>query len=75
MPHPLKPLRNTASLSSPTARVVGDLLSELDTYSLVRSRVVSRGRYGRTREIILDLPDELVEKILEMIVAGFEVGR
>ena len=28
------------------------MLSELDIHSLIQTRVVSNGRYGRTREII-----------------------
>ena len=56
-----------------TGRAFGDLISELDIYSLLRSRVLSRGRYGRTREIILDLPKELVDKIYSGILLNFEM--
>ena len=42
-------------------------------YSLIHSRIISRGRYGRTREIILDLPAELVEKIYRTILGNFGV--
>ena len=42
-------------------------------YSLLRCRILSRGRYGRTREIVLDLPDELVGKIREAILMNFEL--
>ena len=58
---------------SVTGRAFGDLISELDIYSLLRSRVLSRGRYGRTREIILDLPQELVDKIYGEIPLNFEI--
>ena len=56
-----------------TGRVFGDLIAELDLYSLLRSRIVSRGRYGRTREIILDLPKELVSKIHNTIVTNLQL--
>jgi len=56
-----------------TGRAFGDLVSELDIYSLIRSRVLSRGRYGRTREIVLDLPQELTEKIYGRILLNFEI--
>ncbi|TFH47602.1 MAG: hypothetical protein E4G89_07670 [Methanothrix sp.] len=56
-----------------TGRAFGDLISELDTYSLLHSRVLSRGRYGRTREIMLDLPQELVCKIYSGILQNFEM--
>ncbi|MFC1794579.1 hypothetical protein ACFL3Q_13430, partial [Planctomycetota bacterium] len=55
-----------------TGRAFGDLISELDIYSLLRSRVISRGRYGRTREIILDLPQGLTEKIHTYVLSNFE---
>jgi cell division control protein 6 len=56
-----------------TDRAFGDLVSELDIYSLIRSRVLSRGRYGRTREIILDLPQALTEKIYACVLLNFEI--
>ena len=62
-----------AKLRPLTARAFGDLISELDIYSLLRSRVVSRGRYGRTREMTLDLPQELVDKIYSGILLNFEM--
>jgi cell division control protein 6 len=60
-------------LRAMTGRAFGDLLDELDMYSLLRSRVLSRGRYGRTREITLDLSEELVEKIYQAIRMNFEI--
>jgi len=64
---------NRIELRPLTGRAFGDLVSELDIYSLLRSRVLSRGRYGRTREIVLDLPRELVEKIYRGILLNFEM--
>jgi cell division control protein 6 len=64
---------NKAKLRPLTGRAFGDLISELDIYSLLRSRVLSRGRYGRTREIILDLSSELIEKIYSRILLNFEI--
>ena len=52
-----------------SGRAFGDLLGELDMYSLLRCRVLSKGRYGRTREITVDLPEELAEKIHETIAS------
>jgi cell division control protein 6 len=48
-----------------TSRAFSDLVAELDVYSLLRSRVLSKGRYGRTRQITLDLPAGLIEKIYD----------
>ena len=54
-----------------TDRAFGDLVSELDIYSLIRSRVLSRGRYGRTREIMVDLPPGMTEKVYDGIKLNF----
>ena len=62
-----------AGLRVMTGRAFGDLLDELDMYSLLRSRVLSRGRYGRTREITLDLSAELVQKIYQAVRMNFEI--
>ena len=62
-----------ADMRALTGRVFGDMLAELDLYCLIRCRIVSRGRYGRTREIFLDLPDELVERIYRTILSNYEL--
>ncbi len=54
-------------------RAFGDLIGELDLYSFIRSRMISRGRYGRAREIILELPEELLSKIYEMVLLKFQL--
>jgi len=51
------------SLKTLTQRRVSDLISELDMFGIVNSRVISKGRYGRTREIKLNLSNEMVTKI------------
>jgi hypothetical protein len=43
-------------------------------YALLQRRIVSRGRYGRTRETLLDLPEELVGKIYCTVLANFHLS-
>ena len=62
-----------AGLRPLSGRAFGDLLTELDMYSLLRCRVLSRGRYGRSRQITLELPEELVGKIREAILMHFDL--
>lgn len=57
-----------------TGRVFGDMLAELGLYSLLQCRIISRGRYGRTREIILDLPEGLIGKIYSSVMANFHLN-
>ena len=58
-----------------TIRAFGDLLVELDMYCLIRCRVHSRGRHGRTREIRLDLPETALARIHDTILMSFELRR
>lgn len=43
-----------------TQRRVTDFISELNIFGLVNTVIVSKGRYGRTREISLSVPEECV---------------
>ncbi len=56
-----------------TGRAFSDLLGELDMYSLLHSRVISRGRYGRTRQIVLDLPEDVLAQIQDTILIHFDL--
>jgi len=47
-----------------TQRRVTDLISELDMLGIVNAVVVSKGRYGRTKEISLSVPVDETEGVL-----------
>jgi archaeal cell division control protein 6 len=46
-----------------TQRRISDILGELDMLGIINARVISKGRYGRTREIKSDLSFSLRKKI------------
>jgi cell division control protein 6 len=46
-----------------TQRRVSDLIAELDMLGVINTRVISKGRYGRTREIRMLLSDNILNKI------------
>lgn len=48
-----------------TQRRVADLISELDMLGIITARVISKGRYGRTRDIKISSSTEEITKILE----------
>lgn len=50
-----------------TQRRVSDILAELDMLGLINAKVISKGRYGRTREIKMNLPLSLISKIKSII--------
>ena len=57
-----------------TQRAFSDLVSELDIYGFIQARVLSHGRYGRTREIMVNLPKELSDKLTEIILMEFDLN-
>ncbi len=46
-----------------TQRRVSDIIAEIDMLGLINARVISKGRHGRTREIRLSVPENLIEKV------------
>ena len=61
-------LCNKVGLRPLTQRRVSDIIAELDMLGIINAKVISKGRFGRTREISLILPTSLeikIKKILE----------
>lgn len=54
-----------------TQRRISDLISELDMLGIINARVISKGRYGRTKEIRLVLSKELTDKIFKILVDSY----
>ena len=57
-----------------TQRAFSDLVSELDMYGFIQARVLSHGRYGRTREIMVNLPKGLTEKMKQVVLMEFDLN-
>lgn len=57
-------LCNHLGMDALTQRRVTDFISELDILGLVNAVIVSRGRYGRTKEISLSVPEESLQPVL-----------
>ena len=51
-----------------TQRRVSDILAEIDMLGLINAKVISKGRHGRTREIRLSIPNNLLEKVEAILV-------
>jgi cell division control protein 6 len=60
-----KELCKKVDMSILTQRRITDLISELDMLGIIHARVISKGRYGRTREITLSVPVMESKKVLE----------
>ena len=50
-----------------TQRAFSDMVCELDVYSFIRTRLFSKGRYGRCREVLVDLSDCVIKRLMEVI--------
>ncbi len=62
-----KELCRGAGLRPLTQRRVSDIIAELDMLGLITARVISKGHYGRTREISLNLPQNIEPKIRSIL--------
>jgi len=54
-----------------TQRRVSDLVAELDMLGIINARVISKGRYGRTREIKILLAKPVIEKIKRILKENY----
>lgn len=63
-----KEVCSKAALRPLTQRRLSDIIGELDMLGIINAKVISKGRFGRTREISVAIPDHMqkgVCKILE----------
>jgi cell division control protein 6 len=54
-----------------TQRRVSDLIGELDMLGVINTNVISKGRYGRTREITLSMNENVFEKVKKLLFERF----
>lgn len=62
-----KEICNNTRLRPLTQRRVSDILGEMDMLGLINAKVISHGRFGRTREISLSLPVSIKNKIKKIL--------
>lgn len=66
-----KSICNKNNIGMLTQRRVSDLIGELDMLGVINTNVISKGRYGRTREITLSMNDNVLEKVKKMLFERF----
>lgn len=64
----------SSGLKPLTQRRVSDLISELDMLGVIRAKVTSKGRYGRTRMIEPALPSNLENQVEDMLQERYYFG-
>ncbi|MBN1275198.1 ORC1-type DNA replication protein [Candidatus Woesearchaeota archaeon] len=50
-----------------TQRRISDIVAELDMLGIINAKVISKGRFGRTREIALAIPSQVEPKIRKIL--------
>ena len=55
-----------------TQRRISDILAELDMLGIINAKIISKGRYGRTREISLVIPHSTEQKIKQVLEEGLQ---
>ena len=61
------------NIDSLTQRRVSDIIAELEMLGLINFKVISKGRYGRMREIKLVIPDNIKEKSREILIVCLDI--
>ena len=62
-----KSLCKKTNTSILTQRRISDIISEFDMLGIVNAKVISKGRYGRTRDISLEIPETTLPKVKNII--------
>ncbi len=60
-------LCNKLKLEILTQRRISDIIADFDMLGLINARVISKGRHGRTREIKLSIPSNILPKVEEIL--------
>jgi cell division control protein 6 len=70
-----KDLCTKINLRPLTQRRVSDVIAEFDLLGIINAKVISKGRYGRTREITVTTNDTLNAKIKTLLESSLHVNE
>jgi archaeal cell division control protein 6 len=56
-----------------TQRRVSDIIAEMDMLGIINAKIISKGRFGRMREITVGLPESLIPKITQIVLSELGV--
>ena len=57
-----------------TQRRVSDILAELDMLGIINANIISKGRYGRTRQISISLDEVVITKLKEILEKSLNIS-
>ncbi len=56
-----------------TQRRISDILAELDMLGIINARIISKGRYGRTRDVTLSIDENIILKLKELLEKSLNI--
>jgi len=56
-----------------TQRRVSDIIAEFDMLGIINAKVISKGKYGRTREIKLAIPSQIIGRAKQTILESLQL--
>ena len=68
-----KSLCSKTNTSTLTQRRVSDIISEFDMLGIVNAKVISKGRYGRTRNISIEIPAAILPRVKTILEESVHV--
>ncbi len=63
-----------AKLNVLTQRRISDILAELDMLGIINAKIISKGRYGRTRDVSLSLDENIVIKLKAVLEKSLQLN-
>lgn len=66
-------LCNKIKIEVLTQRRVSDIIAEIDMLGLINAKVISKGRHGRTREVKLSVPSNIIEKVEAILIEALGI--
>ncbi len=68
-----KDVCNKTGLRPLTQRRLSDIIAELDMFGIINAKVVSKGRYGRSKKISIPMPEQVKEKLKKSLESALEI--
>ena len=68
-----KNLCRQTKLNTLTQRRVSDIIAEMDMLGIINAKIISKGRYGRTRDISLSVDENLVLKLKSVLEKSLQL--
>ncbi len=69
-----KNLCKQTKLNILTQRRVSDILAEFDMLGIINTKIISKGRYGRTRDICLSVDENIIIKLKTVLEKSLQLG-